>query len=88
MSRPDRVIDSQLIYDGKIVRFRVDTVVLPDGATARREIIGTPGPSSPDADEYLEVVTLPLDRALAMVRSGQISDAKTIAGLLLTAVDP
>jgi ADP-ribose pyrophosphatase len=46
----------------------------------------TPGPSSPDADEYIEVVTLPLDRALAMVRSGQISDAKTIAGLLLTAV--
>ena len=40
-----------------------------------------------DADEYIEVVTLPLDRALAMVRSGQISDAKTIAGLLLTAVD-
>ena len=174
MLRPERAIDSQLIYDGKIVRFRVDTVVLPDGATARREIIGTPGavaivaltgdrqvrlvrqyrsaiadfllelpagtlepgeapeaaaprelaeetgdharhwrrltsihttpgicdetlhiflatgltpgPSSPDADEYIEVVTLPLDRALAMVRSGQISDAKTIAGLLLTAV--
>ncbi len=41
-----------------------------------------------DPDEYLEVIILPLDRALAMVRSGQISDAKTIAGLLLMTVDP
>ena len=40
-----------------------------------------------DAGECIKVVTLSLDRALAMVRSGQISDAKTIAGLLLTAVD-
>ena len=167
----ETVIDSQPIYQGRIVRFRVDTVALPDGSTAIREIVWTPGavvivpltddrqvrmvrqyrsairefllelpagtlePGEPpeqaaprelaeetgdraahwqrltgfytvpgicneyihlflatgltpgqtnrEADEFLEVVTLPLDQALAMVRSGEIRDAKTIIGLLM-----
>jgi ADP-ribose pyrophosphatase len=35
-----------------------------------------------DAGEFLEVLALPLDEALAMVRDGRITDAKTVAGLL------
>ena len=35
-----------------------------------------------EAGEFLEVFTLPLAQALAMVRDGRITDAKTIAGLL------
>lgn len=41
-----------------------------------------PVPTRPDADEFLEAVSLPLDEALAMIRSGEIQDAKTIVGLL------
>jgi len=170
---PERLVSSQPIYQGRIVRFRVDTVALPDGSTALREIIGTPGavtilpltedgqvrmvrqyrsaigqfllelpagtlePNEPpeqaaprelaeetgdraahwqrlggfytvpgicneyihlflatgltpgetnrEADEYLEVVTLPLAEALAMIRRGEIRDAKTIIGLLMAA---
>jgi ADP-ribose pyrophosphatase len=35
-----------------------------------------------DAGEFLEVFTLPLGEALAMIRDGRITDAKTIVGLL------
>jgi ADP-ribose pyrophosphatase len=34
-----------------------------------------------DDEEFLEVFTLPLDAAIEWVRSGAISDAKTVAGL-------
>ena len=43
-----------------------------------------PGKQSLDDDEYIEIVTLPLDGAVAMVEKGEITDAKTVAGLLLT----
>jgi ADP-ribose pyrophosphatase len=35
-----------------------------------------------DAGEFLEVLRVPFDQALAMVRDGRITDAKTVAGLL------
>ncbi|MET0625795.1 MAG: NUDIX hydrolase [Pyrinomonadaceae bacterium] len=38
-----------------------------------------------EEDEIIEVVRLPLTRALEMVASGEIDDAKTIIGLLLAA---
>lgn len=37
----------------------------------------------PDEDEFLEIVEIPLDDALRMAREGKLSDAKTIAGILL-----
>jgi ADP-ribose pyrophosphatase len=168
---PERVINSQPIYDGRLVRFRVDTIELPDGRTTIREIVNTPGavtiipltadhrvrmvrqyrsavgeyllelpagtlrPGEPpeeaaarelaeetgdraahwkyltsfytmpgvcneiihlflatglmpgstnhDLDESIEVVTLPIEQTLEMIRSGQIRDAKTIVGLLV-----
>ena len=36
-------------------------------------------------DELIEVVRLPIDRALQMVTDGEIEDAKTIIGLMLAA---
>ena len=36
-----------------------------------------------DEDEYIEVVKLPLSRALAMIRKGEIRDGKSIVGLFL-----
>ena len=40
---------------------------------------------SPEDDENLEIVRLDFARALAMIASGEIEDAKTIIGLLLAA---
>src|SRR5438309_8465895 len=38
-----------------------------------------------EADELIEVVRLPIDRALQMITDGEIEDAKTIIGLMLAA---
>ncbi|MGQ9792454.1 MAG: NUDIX domain-containing protein [Anaerolineae bacterium] len=42
-----------------------------------------PGSTNYDLDESIEVVTLPLEQALEMIKLGQIRDAKTIVGLLM-----
>ena len=41
-----------------------------------------PGQSRADDDEFLEVVRLPLSRVLEMVRSGEITDGKTLVTIL------
>ncbi len=41
----------------------------------------TPGRQHLDRDEVLEVVEMPLQKAVAMVEGGEIRDAKTIVGL-------
>jgi len=38
-----------------------------------------------EEDEMIEVVRLPIDRALKMITDGEIEDAKTIIGLMLAA---
>lgn len=43
----------------------------------------SPAPQHLDQDEVLEVHSVPLSKALEMVREGQIQDAKTIVGLTL-----
>ncbi len=42
----------------------------------------SPGVQRPDGEEFLEVLELPLEEALARVRDGRITDAKTVVALL------
>ena len=42
----------------------------------------TPGKLARERDEFMEEVPLPLSRALAMIGTGEISDAKTALGIL------
>lgn len=44
----------------------------------------TPDDQSLEIDEVLQVHSLPFSRALEMIAAGEIYDAKTVAGLLLT----
>ena len=44
-----------------------------------------PVPASPEEDEYIEVIRLPLETALEMILDGRITDAKTICALHLAA---
>jgi ADP-ribose pyrophosphatase len=44
------------------------------------------GEPSPDEDEFLEIVRMPLSEALQMVSSGDIKDSKTVAGIALGAL--
>jgi len=41
-----------------------------------------PGIAQPEADEVIEVRFVPLSKALKMIRTGQIGDAKTLCGVL------
>lgn len=45
----------------------------------------TQGEASREPDEFLELHSVPLSKAVAMVRSGKIVDGKTVIGLLLAA---
>jgi ADP-ribose pyrophosphatase len=45
----------------------------------------TRGAARLEADEFVEVVPLPISKALAMVRDGEIVDAKTALTLLYVA---
>ena len=45
----------------------------------------TPTAQRLDDDELIEIVRLPIERALQMISDGEIEDAKTIIGLLLAA---
>ncbi len=45
----------------------------------------TPSELRADDDEFLEVVTMPLEEALGLIDRGEIADGKTIAALLLAA---
>lgn len=171
---PEPTLESQRLYQGRVVGLRVDTVALPRGGTARREIVEhrpsvalvaldsqgrailvrqfrkaveetllevpagvtldgepaeeaarreleeetgyragrleplggvysspgfctevlhlflatelIPGPQRAEADEDIQVVPMPLAQAPQMVASGQIRDAKSVAGLLLAYV--
>ena len=42
-----------------------------------------PDPLEQDEDEFIELVSMPLEEALELARTGKIPDAKTLAGLLL-----
>lgn len=44
----------------------------------------TPGTQDLGADEVLEVLEMPLDKAMALINDGTIKDAKTIIGLQAT----
>lgn len=171
MNLEEKQLSAKYVYQGKILKFRVDTALLPDGTTAHREVIEHPGgvsvvavtdnneilavkqfrypyfeilteipagkfdyqgenpldavkrelkeetgataekiidlgiiypspgcygenlhlfaakglkigTSNPDDDEFLEVLKIPLEKAVDMVLNNEIRDAKTIIGIL------
>ncbi|MEY4608193.1 MAG: hypothetical protein RL625_410 [Gemmatimonadota bacterium] len=45
----------------------------------------TRGESKREADEFIEVVTLPMSKVLQMIKAGEITDAKTVVGVLFAA---
>ena len=45
----------------------------------------TKGEPSPETDEILDLAPMPLAKALGMVESGEIEDAKTVVALLFAA---
>ena len=88
MSKEDRLfektISSQSIYDGRIIKVKVDDVLLPNGKTAKREIVNHQG--------AVAVLALTNDGKLIAVRQFRKPLEKTIveipAGKLERGEDP
>jgi len=57
----------------------VTTIYLASGCTPTERSLQGP------EEEHSDVLHVPLDEAVAMIERGEISDAKTVAGVLLTA---
>lgn len=56
----EKTLSSKKIYDGSIIKVRVDTVAMPDGKTAQRDIAEHPG--------GVGVVALTEDKKIIMVK--------------------
>ena len=74
----ERKISSKLVYDGKLLKVRSDTVRLPDGSTAEREYIEHPGAVAvialTDAGELVmeRQYRYPLGRDMIEIPAGKI----------------
>ncbi|MDD3766323.1 MAG: NUDIX hydrolase [Eubacteriales bacterium] len=75
----ERTIKSERIFEGNIITLRVDTVILPNGKIATREIIEHPGgvavlPVDNDGFVYLvRQFRKPFDKALLEAPAGKLS---------------
>jgi len=60
MDLREKLIASKLLYDGKILKLRFDTVTLPDGKLSTREIVEHPG--------AVAIVPITADGRIVLVR--------------------
>lgn len=78
MDFTEKTISTKEIFDGKIVNLRVDTVTLPNGKTAARELISHPGGVGIVAvDENRQVFVVkqyrkPFDKVITEIPAGKL----------------
>lgn len=74
----EKTINTQSIYDGKIIKLQVDDVLLPDGKTAKRELIKHPGAVAiiPITNDnkiiFVEQYRKPLEKSLVEIPAGRL----------------
>ncbi len=74
----EKTVSSKEIFDGRIIRLRVDTVEMPGGNLAEREIIEHPGGvgivAITDSDEIIMVKQFrkPIEKAIYEVPAGKL----------------
>lgn len=73
MNLKEKTLESKRVYEGRVVNLRIDTVELPDGKNAKREIVEHPG----------AVAIVPLLDATKVVMIRQFRQA---AGQVLTEI--
>src|SRR5688500_6269609 len=80
----ERVIEQRRIFDGKVVNLRVDTVQMPDGRTATREVVEhTPAVAIVPVDAEGRVVLVrqwrvPVGAALLEVPAGSTDHGEDV----------
>ncbi|GAA0599452.1 NUDIX hydrolase [Virgibacillus siamensis] len=74
----EKTIRTEHIYDGKVVKLEVDDVTLPDGQTAKRELLKHPGavaviPITKDKKiVFVEQYRKPLEKSLVEIPAGKL----------------
>ncbi|CDQ39737.1 MULTISPECIES: NUDIX hydrolase [Virgibacillus] len=74
----EKTTNTQVIYNGKVVHLQVDDVLLPDGKTAKREIVNHPGavaviPITADNKIiFVEQYRKPLEKSLLEIPAGKL----------------
>lgn len=74
----EKTIRTEKIYDGKVVKLQMDDVILPDGKTAKRELIKHPGavgiiPITKDKKIiFVEQYRKPLEASLVEIPAGKL----------------
>ena len=89
MNLNEKQLSAEYMYKGRIINLRRDKALLPNGEEAIREVIWMYaaselefGDCDPDDDEFLAVERYPLEKAVEMILSGEIKDAKTQVAVL------
>ena len=78
MDIKEKTIESKTIYDGKIIKVTLDTVICPNGKEAKREIVRHPGGVAVvpiDEDGYVYMVSqyrIPYDSIMLEVPAGKL----------------
>lgn len=75
--RHERVLESRHLYRGRILNLRLDTVAMPSGHVAAREVV--------EHSDTVAIVALDGQGNALLARRGELRDAKSIIGLLLAA---
>ena len=73
----DRWTDMGVFYGSPAILHEAIYMYLAEGLTF--------GETDPDPDEFVEIVRLPLERAVEMVMNGELPDGKTQCGVLRVA---
>lgn len=74
----EKTIESETIFEGKVVKLQVDRVKLPNGKVSKRELIKHPGAVAviPVTDEgkmvFVEQYRKPLERSLVEIPAGKL----------------
>ncbi len=84
MELREKTIDSEKIYDGAIIKLTLDTVICPNGAQAKREIVHHPGgvgvvPMDEDGFVYMvRQYRIPYDEIILEIPAGKIDKGEDI----------
>ncbi|WP_164218144.1 NUDIX hydrolase [Virgibacillus sp. YIM 98842] len=74
----EKTINSEKIYDGKIIDLQVDKVLLPDGNKAKRELVKHPGAAAvipitkEDKIVLIEQYRKPLEKSIIEIPAGKV----------------
>ncbi|MDO4618103.1 MAG: NUDIX hydrolase [Clostridia bacterium] len=80
MDFTENVVDSKLIYDGRILKFKIDTVTLPNGEIGERELVEHPG--------GVAVVAVDGENNLLLVEQYRIPYKKNLLEISAGKLDP